>query len=260
VTGGTRGLGFGLVRAFLALGCHVTFCGREQGSVDEALARLRAELGAAAPVDGLTCDVSASDQVGALWAQAAARAPVDVWVNNAGRNAAPRPFWELELASVRAIVDTNIAGVVNGSWVALRGMIAQGHGAIYNLEGMGSDGSRWPGLAPYGASKLAVAYLSRALAVEARATKVLVATVEPGIVITSMLASVYADPTRFGPFARWIDGLAQPVDAVAPALARKMLANTRSGVRLRPFNAAVLWLQLLAAPFRARKLTSFPDR
>jgi NAD(P)-dependent dehydrogenase (short-subunit alcohol dehydrogenase family) len=150
-----------------------------------------------------------------------------------------------------------LAGVLNGSWVALRGMLEQGHGAIYNLEGLGSDGSRWPGLSPYGASKLDVAYFSRALAAEAKGIPVRIGTIEPGIVITSMLANVFAEPERFGRFARFIAGLAQPVDAVAPLLVRKVLANTKTGVRIRPLGPLALWAQVLLAPFRAKPL-AFP--
>ena len=202
----------------------------------------------------MVCEVSVQDDLSALWRTAAAHAPIDVWINNAGRNAPPQPFWELDAASVRAIVDTNLVGTMLGSWVALRGMLEQGHGALYNVEGLGSDGSRWPGLSVYGASKVGVAYLSKALAVEAKGRGVAVCTLEPGIVITPMLAEVFAEPARFGVYARFIEALAQPVDVVAPALARKVLANTHSGVRLRPASALTLWTRVLLAPLRARRL------
>lgn len=39
-----------------------------------------------------------------------------------------------------AVVDTNIKGIVYGSKVAAKNMINQGHGQIWNMEGLGSNG------------------------------------------------------------------------------------------------------------------------
>jgi NADP-dependent 3-hydroxy acid dehydrogenase YdfG len=47
-----------------------------------------------------------------------------------------------------------------GLQIAMKGMLAQGHGQIYNLEGMGSDGRRIEGLTLYGSTKRAVRYLT----------------------------------------------------------------------------------------------------
>ena len=48
-----------------------------------------------------------------------------------------------------------------GSRVALRGMKAQGFGALYNMEGFGSDGARQLGMSTYGATKCGVRYFTR---------------------------------------------------------------------------------------------------
>ena len=123
--------------------------------------------------------------------------------------------------------------------------------ANWEQEGFGADGSMLTGFAPYGATKAAVRYLSRALAREAKETGVLVATVDPGIVATDMLTAVY--PTM-QPGLRSISRiLSQPVSAVAPRLARLMLANRRTGARLRAVGMPwVIW-RLITAPFRAAR-------
>ena len=51
-------------------------------------------------------------------------------------------------------------------------MLAQGFGAIYNMEGMGSDGRKHAGLTMYGTSKYAVHYFTESLALEAKETPV----------------------------------------------------------------------------------------
>ena len=52
--------------------------------------------------------------------------------------------------------------------VAYNSMLHQGSGAIYNMEGLGSDGRRITGLTPYGSSKRAVRYFTDAFAAEVR--------------------------------------------------------------------------------------------
>ena len=55
-------------------------------------------------------------------------------------------LWEVPPDQVQEIVDTNITGVINGSRTAVIRMQRQGHGAIYNMEGFGSEGRVRPGL------------------------------------------------------------------------------------------------------------------
>ena len=57
-----------------------------------------------------------------------------------------KPYWELEPAEIAAVVNTNMLGVMYGTHVAFQGMLAQGHGQIYNLEGMGSNDNMRPGI------------------------------------------------------------------------------------------------------------------
>ncbi|MFJ2030067.1 SDR family oxidoreductase [Streptosporangium sp. NPDC087985] len=127
VTGGTRGIGLGLARAFLERGHRVAVCGNRTSSAEKATA----ELGVLA----LAADVSDRNQVQALWDAAAAEfGRVDIWINNAGISHSRMPLWELPEAEMRAVVDVNVAGVLNGTAVALAGMAAQGSGHVWNTE------------------------------------------------------------------------------------------------------------------------------
>ena len=90
----------------------------------------------------MPCDVTDLGPVRFLWDEAArAFGRVDIWINNAGIMNTAKVYWELDLAEIGAVVATNILGVMYGSQVAFQGMLAQGHGQIYNLEGMGSNGN-----------------------------------------------------------------------------------------------------------------------
>lgn len=70
-----------------------------------------------------------------------------------------------------------------------------------------------------------------------------------------MLGRVLTEEKRFGALVPFIRGLAQPVEVVAPLLAKRILANTRTGVKLRPFGPLGLWVRVLLAPLRAKPIT-----
>jgi NAD(P)-dependent dehydrogenase (short-subunit alcohol dehydrogenase family) len=249
VTGASRGIGFGLAVEFVRAGCRVTVTSRDGASLERALADLRATASPDA-VLGVPCDVSKPDQVLALAEFAERIAPVDVWVNNAGRNLPPVPLWEQDPTALSDLVASNLNGVVLGSHAGLRAMVPRGRGKIYNMEGFGADGAFLHGFAPYGATKRAVRYFSQALARETKQTGVLVATVDPGIVETDMFSSIH--PTM-QPWLRKVSNLlSQPVSAVAPPLARSMLDNRKTGVRLRAVGLPWVVWRLITGTFLPR--------
>jgi NAD(P)-dependent dehydrogenase (short-subunit alcohol dehydrogenase family) len=240
VTGSTKGLGLGLARAFVARGVNVVVSGRR----DEDVKATCVELGARA--FGRACDVTRYDEVRALWDAALERfGVVDVWVNNAGTSTAQRAFVELPPTAIAAVVETNLVGVMNGSRVALEGMLEQGRGALYNMEGFGADGARQRGMAIYGATKTALRYFTRSLVDETRGSGIVVGTASPGIVVTDLLVSVYEQGDRaLWEKQRWLfNFIADPVDVVAPWLARRLLENTRPGAHLA-------WMTLLKGALR----------
>ncbi|RYE85490.1 MAG: SDR family oxidoreductase, partial [Myxococcales bacterium] len=234
ITGGTKGIGLGLARALLGRGARVVIAARGRASVEEACAGL-ADAAAPGRVAGFPCDVSRHEDVQALWEQSVARfGRVDIWVNNAGTTNVQLDFVDLDPGDLAAVVATNLTGVAHGTHVAARGMRAQGHGAIYNMEGFGSDGSRQPGMALYGSTKAALRYLTQSVAAEMARTPVLVCRLSPGVVVTELLVKVYreGDPAKWRR-ARWLFRfIADPVEPVAAWLADAVLRNRRTGVRL----------------------------
>lgn len=255
ITGSTRGIGYGLADAFLVLGCSVTISGRSQPAVDSAVAALAAKHGADR-VYGHPCDVSIFDQVQALWDVARARfGRIDVWINNAGIGQPTMLIGVMFSEMMRAIVETNVLGTMYGSRVALQGMLSQGGGHIYNMEGYGSDGSirAEASLPVYGTSKCAIHYFNRALALEAKGTPVVVGWLRPGMVATEMLTSQYAGrPEEWERVKHTFNIIAERVDVVAPWLAKRILANTKNGAQIAYGSNLRLMLRFLLAPFVKR--------
>jgi NAD(P)-dependent dehydrogenase (short-subunit alcohol dehydrogenase family) len=229
VTGGTRGIGRGLVREFVKRGCPVVYCGRSETSIPGA--------------DGVVADVTRRGEIKRLWDFAVDRhGSVDIWINNAGMSPPRRKLWELDPADIDAALDLNLRAVLHGSAVVLAGMLARGKGALWNMEGMGSNGMIRPGLTTYGATKRALTYLTDSLAGEVEGTPVTVHHLSPGMVVTDLLTGGYT-PEEFARVQRILRILADPVETVTPWLADRVLAGARNGGR-------VAWLTRRKAMWR----------
>lgn len=259
ITGSTRGIGFGLANAFLERDCQVVISGRSQRSVDAAVAKLSAEY----PDDrmhGCPCDVADAAQIAALWRSAADHfGRIDIWINNAGIGHPMLPVWEVDPAQADAIIDVNIKGVLNGSRIAIQGMLKQGGGFLYNMEGFGSNGSYRYGQSLYGMSKYALHYLTQALVMETKGTPVKVSAISPGMVITDLLTGAFDDdPAGLESAKRIFNILADKTETVSPWLADKILANDRTGSTINWLTRRKILWRFLSAPFSKRDLFAVP--
>ncbi len=257
ITGSTRGIGLGLADAFLQLGCNVMLNGRLEAAVDKTLTLLHAKHGHGR-VLGYAGDVTRVEQMEALWSAAHSRfGQVDIWINNAGISHVYQPVWKLPAEWMGAVVNTNLLGTMYGSQVALRGMLAQGFGHIYNMEGFGGDGRRAPGGALYGATQSALRYFTRSLSAEAQDTPVKVSTLSPGLVVTELWAGQYVGLTeRWERAKRMVNLLGDRVETVAPYLAQKVLANDKNGARIVWLTPPKIMARFLIAGFNKRDLFS----
>ncbi|MCX7029883.1 MAG: SDR family NAD(P)-dependent oxidoreductase [Spirochaetes bacterium] len=265
ITGSTRGLGFQLAREFLRRGCMVVVSGRTRKAVNAALSGLRAELPRAA-VYGIACDVADPAQVQALWDGAVkALGVVDHWINNAGIGQPMIPIWDLDPGFMEVVVRTDLLGVLYGARVAMRGMTSQPRepgrapGAIWFMEGHGSDGSVRRGLSVYGAAKRGLRYVARALAVEARGTGVLVGALSPGIMVTDFLLKPLdrRDAAAWERTKRVFNILADRPETVAAFLAPRVLATRRTGTLIAWLTGPKILFRFLFAGILKRKV--IPD-
>jgi NAD(P)-dependent dehydrogenase (short-subunit alcohol dehydrogenase family) len=256
ITGSTRGIGRGLSVSFLELGCSLVINGRRVEDVEQAIQDL-ASQSSLDRIEGFACDVSDYGQVQALWKVAYKRfGRVDIWINNAGISHPLGDFWDLDQQVMHSVVDTNLTGTLYGSKVAMQGMLIQGYGAIYNMEGLGSRGGRRvAGLALYGSTKAGLGYFTEALAQEAAVTPVIVGAISPGMVLPDMRLKRPAQSPQDEQRTRWVFSiLADRVETVAPWLARRILKNERNGVRIAWLTPAKVMRRIMAAPFRREKV------
>ena len=255
ITGSTRGIGYGLAEAFLSLGCSVTVSGRKEETVEKAAASLRSRF-EAERVFCAACDVTNPSNLQALWDKSIERfGKVDIWVNNAGWSGEQGLVWERPKEELSGVIATNLLGTAYGSQVAVKGMLTQGFGAIYNMEGMGGDGRKHPGLTTYGTSKYAVHYFTKSLALEAKETPVIVGSLRPGMVITDLLTERYKDrPEEWERAKKIFNIIADRIENVTPWLAKRMLVNQKNGAILAYSSILKLLWRMVSQPFNRRNL------
>ena len=188
VTGGTRGIGFAVVQAFLRNGASVALFGSRQETVDKALAALGAE-NPDWEVIGMAPDLTDYAAVDAAFAEVEkAFGRIDILVNNAGISAR-EPLYDYTPEAFENIMRLNVSAVFNGCRAAAPRMKAQGGGSIINTSSMVSLYGQPSGVG-YPTSKFAVNGMTRSLARELGRDNIRVNAVAPGVTRTDMVANL----------------------------------------------------------------------
>lgn len=180
VTGGSRGLGLALAREFAASGAHVTICGRNEHTLDQARVQLKKTGLQVCPA---VCDVTQEANVSALIRDLEERnGPLDVLVNNAGRIEVG-PLESTTVQDFEKAMATHFWGPLFLMRAVIPGMQQRRSGRIVNISSIGGKVGV-PHLIPYDCSKFALAGLSEAVAAEVRKDGIRVTTVYPGLMRT----------------------------------------------------------------------------
>ena len=186
VTGGSKGIGLAIVKAFLSAGSSVDYLSRSKAEGHEALEALAAANGAA--VRWTECDVTDEASVETAIEAAAARGPIDVVVNNAGVTRDGLVF-RMTLEDWKAVLETNLTSAFLVSRTAARHMIKKRAGSIVNVSSVvGIVGNG--GQTNYAASKAGLIGFTKSLAREVASRGVRVNAVAPGFVDTAMTEKI----------------------------------------------------------------------
>lgn len=251
ITGSSKGIGFGLAREFAARGHNITLAGSNQESVAAALETMT-RCGHSGAVRGAACDVSQPTQVQALWYTAhQAYGSVDIWINNAGL---ARTTWSIADTpddQIEKMIASNLLGTTLGSKVAVRGMLKQGHGKLFNMLGGGSGGEYFPGMGVYGSTKRGMDYLTDALVKENKDNNLVIAKIRPGMIITEgVIREIKADRDNFEKSRRTMNILCDTIETVAPFLVDRILACDTSGSKIAWLSGGKIGKRMLAARFK----------
>lgn len=188
VTGGTRGIGYAIVKNFLDAGARVALFGSRQETVDKALEQIKSE-NPKAEVMGLCPALEDYNEVEkAVQAVKESFKTVDILVNNAGISARDS-IYNYNPEDFEKIMELNVNGVFHCTRAVAPVMKAQGGGSVINMSSMVSIYGQ-PAGCGYPASKFAVNGLTKSLARELGRDQIRVNAVAPGVTRTDMVAAL----------------------------------------------------------------------
>ncbi len=186
VIGGTSGIGLALARGLAQAGANVVPTGRREELVRKVAAEI-VTLGRRSLVQ--TCDVTDNASIERLLQSACKEfGSVQILINCAGRTK-KMPTLDLPESEWDAIFETNLKGTLRACRVFGRHMIERRYGRIINIGSLSSLVGLFE-VAAYGASKSAVASLTKTLAIEWATSGVCVNALIPGVLRTDMNANL----------------------------------------------------------------------
>ena len=181
VTGGTKGIGLGCVRAFLDAGSKVVFCARKQDEGDV----LAAELNSKGEAYFVKCDVSNPEEIQNLMEKTVEKyGRIDCLINNAGWHPPHKPIDDFSIEEFRDLLDINLVSMFAACKFA-RPFLRRTKGNIINMSSLVGQMGQVHAVT-YVASKGAITALTKALAIDEAAHGVRVNSVSPGNIYTPL--------------------------------------------------------------------------
>jgi len=196
VTGSSMGIGFALARGLAQAGARVILNARNPERLEEARKTLSDE---GHQIDTLSFDVTDAEEVKtAIDGYEATQGPISILINNAGMQFRT-PLDEYPIDTFDTLMRTNVNSLFYVSQAVARHMISRGYGKIVNIASVQTAMAR-PGIAPYTASKGAVANLTKGMATDWARHGLTCNAIAPGYFDTPLNAALVADPE----FCAWI--------------------------------------------------------
>lgn len=192
VVGGSSGIGRAIALGLAEAGADVVASARRATEVEEVASRIRA-MGSRSMI--CPSDVRERASLQNLHDRVIAEfGKVDILVNAAGMTK-KTPTLDVAEEEWETILDTNLNGTLRACQIFGRTMLQRGYGRIINIASLASFVAFYE-VAAYGASKSAVASLTRSLAVEWSARGVAVNAIAPGIFPTELNAKILNGTAR----------------------------------------------------------------
>ena len=197
VTGATSGLGWHFARVLAACGAKVIATGRRQERLDEIVAQIEADGGAAV---GVAMDMTDTDSIlDGLAAGEAAFGTVTILINNAGIPDAQRAH-KMSIELIDRVFDTNLRGPwVLSCEVAKRLIDQKRPGRMVNISSVGASHYGGNGAALYSVTKAGVSRMTEVLAVEWSRNRINVNAIAPGAFSSEMMDGMLE---RIGDFSQ----------------------------------------------------------
>ncbi|XP_037372833.1 17-beta-hydroxysteroid dehydrogenase 14 [Talpa occidentalis] len=230
VTGGGRGIGAGIVRAFVESGAQVVICDKNVLGGQALEQELPGTV-------FLRCDITQEEDVRTLLSETVRRfGRLDCVVNNAGYHPPPQRPEETSAHDFRQLLELNLLGTYTLTKLALP-HLRKSRGNVINISSLvGAIGQSQA--VPYVATKGAVTAMTKALALDESQYGVRVNCISPGNIWTPLweeLAALTPNPmatVQEGTLAQPLGRMGQPADVGAAAVFLASEANFCTGIEL----------------------------
>ncbi len=197
VTGGTKGLGFGIAATYAYYGADVVITARTAADVEAAAAEITKHyIKGSNKCIGVTADSAKQTDIDKVLSQTIISfGKLDILVNNAGISGKTANILteDCDEANFDAVISTNLKGVFLFAKAAAKQMAAEGKGGkIINVASVGGlIGGK--GVVAYGAAKAGVISLTKTMANEFARYNITVNAICPGYVVTPLNEDIFAN-------------------------------------------------------------------
>lgn len=234
ITGGSSGFGRAMTYQFCKRKHNVLIAGRNTKSLIETKYQMYHHT--EGQCYHKQCDVQNKDDLIELadYAQDIFNGKIDHWINNAGVCEGPIDFQKLSLDDIENVINTNVIGTVMGTKIAQNIHCKN----IYAISGHGSDFTKTPDFAVYGATKACISQIYSTLIEEANNTpdnKSKFHIIAPGIMRSSLSRRLLEHESMNGIKKYIIDFVIQEPSNVAEKIVPKILSISGNGNTLRPY-------------------------
>lgn len=188
VTGGTRGIGYSIVKKYLGNNAKVILCGSSSESAAKAVESLKKE-NSEYVVEGIGLNLLNPEEIEKEFKRIKEEyGTLDILVNNAGISHS-KSIYEYDPKDFDNIMDINVKAVFYCTWAAAKIMKEQGGGVILNTSSMVSIYGQSAGVG-YPTTKFAVNGMTKSLARELGPDNIRVNAVAPGVINTDMVKAL----------------------------------------------------------------------
>ncbi len=190
VSGGSRGIGLAIARAFAERGARVVVTGRDEDALLAACATIEPNPHR---MGHRTCDVADTGSIEACVDSVVEEyGRIDTLINCAGINKR-MPAVDYTPDDYDQIMDINLRGAFFMAQAVGKQMIAQGFGSQINIDSLTTYGSLAQ-VAPYGMAKSGMSSMTRVMALEWGKHGIRVNGLAPGFILTDLTEKLWSDP------------------------------------------------------------------
>ena len=262
ITGSARGFGYAMLELFYKNNFNVVLCDVNEEEIKNAKDKLKI-INSKGNILAIKVDITNESDINNLINKTLKEfKTIDIWINNAGVNQPNVPIYEVDTKVIDRLIDIDLKGTILCSKLIFKVMKEQGFGAIYNVEGHGSNNATITGLSIYGTAKRAVTYFTETLAHESAdlKTNILIGKITPGIMITNFIHTSLGDGDKIeldDKTKKIYNILGDYPETIANFMVNKIITNKKNNVKFVWLSSFRAFTKFLTYPFK--KTNYFKD-